>query len=125
MRIATLCAASLLLVSAAAGAVQTRGGVTCDQWLTDSKANAWEIVADHFWLLGYLSGLAVGLDKDLLKGSSNQAIYAWMDTYCVTNPLKSTGDAANVLARELGNAGNGSSIGSGSDNALAKPSIAK
>ncbi len=95
-----LCSASVMLMSFGAGAVQTRGGVTCDQWLADSKANAWEISADHFWLLGYLSGLAVGLNKDFLKGNSNEAIYSWMESYCVANPLKSVGDAANVLARE-------------------------
>ncbi len=98
--LASLCAASLFLTSAYACAVQTRGGVTCDQWLADSKANAWEISADHFWLLGYLSGLAVGMEKDFLKGNSNDAIYSWMDNYCVAHPIKSVGDAANVLARE-------------------------
>ena|GEM_PF-1326791 len=83
-------------------AVQTRGGVACDQWLIDAKTNNWEIVADRFWLLGYLSGLAIGLNTDFLKGTTNDALYAWMDSYCQINNLKTIGEAANVLAKELG-----------------------
>ena len=90
-----------MLVAQTALAVGTRGSVTCDQWLADRKANAWEITADQFWLLGYLSGLAVGLDEDILNGATTDAVFSWMDSYCVTHAAKGVGDAANAYAREL------------------------
>ena len=92
--------ATLALAINSAGAVQTRGATTCDQWLADNKNNGWEIVSDHFWLLGYLSGLAVGLNKDFLVGSSNDSLYSWMDDYCQTNWSKGIGEAAQALAHE-------------------------
>jgi hypothetical protein len=95
-----LLTATLAFAACSAGAVQTRGATTCDQWLADNKNNGWEIVSDHFWLLGYLSGLAVGLNNDFLVGSSNDGLYSWMDNYCETNWSKGIGEAAQVLARE-------------------------
>ncbi len=90
----------LALAASGAAAAQTRGGTSCDQWLADDKNNGWEIVADHFWLLGYLSGLAVGLDDEILSGTTNEAIYDWMNDYCAGHPLEGIAEAAQVFARE-------------------------
>jgi len=95
-----LLTAALVFAACSASAAQTRGATTCDQWLADDKNNGWEIVSDHFWLLGYLSGLAVGLNKDFLVGSSNDSLYTWMDDYCQTNWSKGIGEAAQDLAHE-------------------------
>ena len=95
-----LLAVALIFAACSASAVQTRGATTCDQWLADNKNNGWEIVSDHFWLLGYLSGLAVGLNKDFLVDSTNDSLYAWMDDYCQTNWSKGIGEAAQALAHE-------------------------
>jgi hypothetical protein len=94
-------ALALATLPACADAAGTRGGVSCDQWLQDKKADDWQITADQFWLLGYLSGLAVGLGEDLLPLRSNDAIFEWMDSYCLSAPAKGVDDAANVLAKTL------------------------
>ncbi len=103
--VAAVAALGMALLAADAGAVATRGGVTCAQWLQDKKADAWEITADQFWLLGYLSGLAVGLNQDFLRSQSNDAIYSWIDNHCLANPTQGLGEAANALASELIKAG--------------------
>jgi len=100
-RLAASAALVLMFLPCPVGATATRGGASCEQWLQDKKADGWEITADHFWLLGYLSGLAVALNEDLLTRRSNDAIFEWMDSYCVTAPSKGIGEAANALARQL------------------------
>jgi hypothetical protein len=53
------------------------------------------------WLVGYLSGVAAGLDKDLLTGMNNDSIFLWMDNYCRANPLRRIDEGGYTLALEI------------------------
>jgi hypothetical protein len=53
------------------------------------------------WLVGYLSGVAAGLDKDLLTGMNNDSIFLWMDNYCHANPLRRIDEGVYTLALEI------------------------
>ncbi len=52
------------------------------------------------WLLGYLSGLAVGASSDYLRKLDNDSIFVYTDNYCQANPLKSLADAGVALILE-------------------------
>jgi hypothetical protein len=80
----------LLLMSflSTAAPVMLAGGPSCGQWInerdaTGKKPGEW----NSAWLLGYLSGLAAGMGKDILKEIESLSIYLWMDNYCRANPL--------------------------------------
>jgi hypothetical protein len=60
------------------------GQPDCGRWLTNKNPT------DRAWLLGYMSGLSIGMvNKSNPLGSVNSAeqIYLWMDNYCQKNPL--------------------------------------
>lgn len=93
------------LGSSPANALTTRGSPTCNEWLSDAKldqgANAWRVTADHFWLLGYLSGLSVAMGIDILKETDNDVLYQWMDRYCAAHIFRSLNEAADEYARTV------------------------
>ena len=88
-------------ISNSAMAVEVRGFPTCATWLKQGNLRAFPAMTNEFWLLGYLSGKAVGLNKDFLNGTDNETIYHWVDNYCRTYPTKDVDDAARDLAKEL------------------------
>lgn len=95
--ITTLCL--LAACSAGAESINTRGGMPCGKWIDlrgPGKYNWGEV-----WLDGVLTGQAMARRQDLLKDTSPQSLYLWMDTYCRNNPLKSTTDGAAQLVVEL------------------------
>ena len=76
-----------------------KGSSDCDSWIDGRKFN--DNVQNKSWLLGYLSGLAVGKDIDILRDRNYQSIFLWMDKYCDANPLEKTGNAGEKLFNEL------------------------
>lgn len=88
-----------LLIPHIAVAVEIRGHTSCGKWQSE-RANS-QINYAETWLMGYLSGYAVGRSRDFLKGTDNASIFYWMDTYCRSNPLRDTVDGADLLIREL------------------------
>lgn len=92
---------ALSAISHGAFAVDIRGFPTCAAWLKQGRAQEYPAMINEFWLLGYLSGKASGLDKDFLKGTDNETIYHWVDNYCRAYPAKDVGDAARELVKEL------------------------
>ncbi len=104
----TLLAASLLLFSSLAAAVEIRGLRSCDKWaeemrLSDSpkEMNRVPVLITKSWFLGYLSGRADLSEKNFLKGTDNDSIFLWLDNYCRAHPKASLDRAGNDLAREL------------------------
>jgi hypothetical protein len=81
--------------------VTTRGGPSCGEWVQDRRANGTPDTANGFWLLGYMSGLASGMGKDILQRTDAASIYLWMDNYCKANPLNKVGQGGNTLSDEL------------------------
>jgi hypothetical protein len=64
------------------------GHVDCGVWLT--PPNEIVALANKQWLNGYLSGLNAALlttNGDLLKKTSPQQAWVWMDKYCRENPM--------------------------------------
>jgi hypothetical protein len=86
-------------------AVEARGYLDCGQWLavrTDSQRKI-ESIAGKLAVVGYLSGLAVGTDKEFFQsgnGLSNEQVMFWLDNYCRENPLDNIYEGANTLFRE-------------------------
>ena len=55
--------------------------------------------------MGYLSGIALALDKDFWGQPGSNAldsasVYLWMDNYCRANPLKDIADGGELLFQE-------------------------
>jgi len=93
--------AAFSAISNGAFAVEIRGFPSCETWLKKDTARQYRAMTNEFWVLGYLSGKASGLDKDFLKGTDNETIYHWIDNYCRAYPAKDVDDAARDLAKEL------------------------
>lgn len=89
-----------LLAPADAGA-DARQSPSCGEWVVHREKSDTLALANASWLLGYLSGMAIGSGKDYLAGSENSSLYKWMDNYCRKNPLRDLSSGANALAAEL------------------------
>jgi hypothetical protein len=97
MAFATLCFSS-------AQAVTVTGARSCGDWLKYkpvSNDKEWPRVVAEAWVVGYLSGIATGTDKDALKGTTASSLFVWMDNHCQTNPLDDISDGAINLYFEL------------------------
>ncbi len=81
--------------------IEVRGSRSCGDWVSTRPVRSIETIAVETWLVGYLSGLAIGTNKDFIKGTDNPSIFLWVDNYCRANPLKSLGDAGTDLYFEL------------------------
>ncbi len=93
---ATLLIAALTSTSVYASAT-TFGAYDCGQWTRTQSA------VSKAWLLGYLSGVNMMVNKGNPLGelSSAEQAYAWTDKFCQENPLKGVADAADALMIEL------------------------
>lgn len=95
----------LLTGAAHAGATLVgAGSQSCAAW-TNRKKSA--VVKGSFeaWVVGFISGLNVSGDREIVGGGDLDAIVAWMDQRCLTAPSQQIGIAALDLAMELaGNA---------------------
>lgn len=89
-----------LLVSTGAysDTVTVRGFASCGEWVADQGGVK---TLDKSWLQGYMSGLAVGRNKDILVGTDDSSIGLWMDNYCKANPLKRVYEGGSDLFIEL------------------------
>ncbi len=95
-------ASSMVAVSASLeGGVAARQAPSCGEWVSHREKSDTLALGNTSWLLGYLSGLAVGRGKDFLSGTDNGSIYKWMDNYCRTNPLRDVSSGGIALAAEL------------------------
>lgn len=99
-----LAAAFILLCvldSARAGStIVGAGSQTCSAW-TNRKKNA--VVRGSFenWLVGFMSGLNVSGERDMIGGGDFDAIIDWMDRRCLQTPAERIGIAALDLGMEL------------------------
>ncbi|WP_369722544.1 hypothetical protein AB8Z38_00365 [Bradyrhizobium sp. LLZ17] len=80
------------------------GSQSCKAWISRKKN---PVVKEAFesWVMGFVSGLNVSGDREIVGGGDFSAIVAWMDRRCSSNPSDQIGVAALDLAMELaGNA---------------------
>jgi hypothetical protein len=94
-------AAMILLVGVGdANALTTVGDRSCGQWEGRAQ-NGYAKLAIESWLMGFLTGLAVGTDKDVLAVPDGASLMLWMDNYCRANPLDTIGTGGKALYLEL------------------------
>lgn len=91
--------ATLIIYGQLAGAVMTKGAAPCGEWLESRQAQT--ALPDEYWLLGYLSGLALGTGLDVLNGVKSASLAAWVDNYCKQYPLENLSTAGSKLFDEL------------------------
>lgn len=94
-------ALSSVMVAPSFAAIETLGRPSCGAWVTERQKMSAAGTTYRFWLIGYLSGLAVGSSMDFLRGIDNDSIYLWTDNYCKASPLKYLDEAGRELAMEL------------------------
>ena len=76
------------------------GSQTCTAW-TNRKKNL--VVKGSFesWLVGFISGLNVSGERDMIGGGDFDSIVAWMDDRCRATPSDRIGIAALDLGMDL------------------------
>lgn len=100
---AVMLAVGVLAVADPALAVIVQGSPTCSQWMKDRQDQppGWSALANESWLIGYLSGLAVGAKTEFWDRGTDKpdpdGVYKWMDEYCRANPLKYLDEGAARL----------------------------
>lgn len=88
------------IISTNANAIEVGGMVSCGTWIKESSVGVLR-TQNQLWLIGFLSGIAFGTNRDLLKGVDKESIIVWVNNYCQSNPLDSTADAGAKLSNEL------------------------
>jgi hypothetical protein len=76
------------------------GSQTCSAWTSRTKS---PVVKGSFesWLVGFISGLNVSGERDMIGGGDFDAIIKWMDKRCLAMPSERIGIAALDLGMEL------------------------
>jgi hypothetical protein len=95
--------ASLLLPTSSLNAGATivgAGSQSCSAW-TNRIKNAVVKGAFESWVAGFVSGLNVSGDREIVGGGDFAAIVAWMDQRCKSHPTDQIGIAALDLAMQL------------------------
>lgn len=97
----------MMLFSETASAVWIRGGVSCGAWIEarekEKKGDESDSWTARRWLVGFLSGLAYGENKEFWGPPSSlgtETVFLWMDNYCQANRLNDIGDGAEKLFDE-------------------------
>lgn len=106
MKALAVVAILLLPISAldAGATIVGAGSQSCSTWTNRTK-NAVVKGAFESWVVGFISGLNVSGDREIVGGGDFTAIIAWMDQRCRSRPTDQIGIAALDLAMELaGNA---------------------
>ena len=91
----------LIVLLSAAGAVSIRGDPSCGSWTEERAKKHVGSLANEFWLLGFLSAVAVATKRDFIVGTDNPSLFQWMDSYCRDNPLSHISEGGHKLSREL------------------------
>lgn len=96
---------AMLSFSDATLALVIRGSQSCAEWTKERKAIKGPV--DKPWLLGYLSGLASGQNREFWGGQNtgmnrleSAYVYGRIDEYCTANPDKNIVHAADYLFKE-------------------------
>src|SRR3954447_23108780 len=76
------------------------GSQSCTAWM-NRKKNPVVKAAFESWVVGFVSGLNVSAEREIVGGGDFTAIVAWMDRRCVSRPSDQIGIAALDLAMEL------------------------
>ena len=101
LRLAILLAC-LLPAHAEEATVFGHGLDSCAKWTEARGTRSYRQGLYTQWLAGFLSGLNIeSKGPDVLNGQGFDALMAWLDNYCGTNPLEPIASAAFALMKEL------------------------
>lgn len=81
---------TLSCVTTNANAYSYFGIYQCGEWVNakNEGENSPRYVQMKVYFSGYISGLALGYRKDVLKNTKFESAALWVDNYCSANPLK-------------------------------------
>jgi hypothetical protein len=95
-------ALAVTAIQASAQNVTVRGSGTCQAYLDAKRNSVQEAVKDLNWLLGYMSGLAVATQVNILgNGDNAESMLNWVDAYCQRYPARYLSDAGDLYYRFL------------------------
>ena len=88
-------------IQASAQNVTVRGSGTCQAYLDAKRSgDVNQAVKELTWLLGYMSGLAVARQVDVMgTADSADSMLTWVDAYCGRYPAKYLSDAGDLYYR--------------------------
>lgn len=92
--------ALMLAIATSASAMGTLGDRSCGTWGTE-KADPTMRMGDTAWLMGFMTGNALGSGYDIVNGVDGNALMVWVDNYCQAHPLYNASNAAMALVTEL------------------------
>lgn len=87
--------------------IMTIRDVTCGDWISEIEVNEaerdsnWLMKTNEAWLLGYMSGLAIGNNADALKNTDATSMILYVTNYCKQNPLNRISEVGDKLFLEL------------------------
>lgn len=84
----------------AAVIAKRRGASSCSEWQQDRAGKATNDT-ETAWLIGYMAGIAVAKNHDILKDENYQSLFSWVDDYCQSHPLEFVSDAGINLYIEI------------------------
>jgi hypothetical protein len=87
--------------SSAGNAIQFMGVPSCEEWV--NRHSTKDKAAIEEWLLGFLSGLAAGQNKEILKNAQKDYLFLWMDNYCQAYPSGRLDNGGYALTIQLTN----------------------
>lgn len=88
----------VIAISINAEAVTVMGARGCGEWVNGRSNN---VLTYETWLIGYLSGVAVSDNVDILKNADLASLTLWMDNYCNKYPLNDIQIGTKQLVKEL------------------------
>ncbi len=104
---AAICAALVLAAFATTDAAYSQVNVLaardCGVWVSARKAKTSVALEAH--VLGILDGLSLGANRDFWKANgapmlSRDAVFLWIDNYCLAHPLDASVEAVLALFKE-------------------------
>jgi hypothetical protein len=96
----SLLIATITFISINSYAISLFGdGMSCGKWIEDRKKDYG--VATRTYLLGFISGLALGTNKDYINTIDADSLFVWTDNYCQANPTEKLNTAASLFHIEM------------------------
>lgn len=101
MRLIYLLLAYAIFTTANAHADYLREPPSCDDWISQfNKNNIWDL-GNKNWVAGFLSGMAFGSQKKILRGVSESVVFHAVYSYCKENPDETIDYGAEAFFNEL------------------------
>ena len=72
--------------------------LSCEDWVQGDMGDS---AAESTFVAGFLSGMAVATNKNVLESTDLDSATAWMTSYCSENPSSTVTGAAEKLFFEL------------------------